>query len=301
MAYSPTRLASCPSRWLSLVCKIPISLVSLYNTNTIGYYRPAFDHRNTVHHGNCVVARHASFSEFNDLKFDRLWTGGLMVRYSSYCVDNDCQYLRLTSAHTDSPNLNGRLGYGRQNYGLAKKNISFRPIGKGGRHLYTDSCPETASAFSAANWYRHVGGPVDCEVIEGHSDGATGGPWDTHPGSNRTKFTRCKAKDANRGAHEGSYFGHFGQARGSNVTYEQCEQEGGSHGIRIINEINQVGSVQYVDILARNLTDNGNDSAALRVEDMSGVTAPTVRKCGASCAATTPAGGSTSRTKRMWP
>jgi hypothetical protein len=110
-------------------------------------------------------------------------------------------------------------------------------------------------------------------VIDGFSDGATGGPWDTHPGSNRTKFTRCKAKDANRGAHEGSYFGHFGQARGSNVTYEQCEQEGGSHGIRIINEINQVGSVQYVDLHARNLTDNGNDSAALRVESMSGVTA----------------------------
>jgi hypothetical protein len=66
----------------------------------------------------------------------------------------------------------------------------------------TDSCPETASAFSAANWYRHVGGPVDCEVIEGHSDGATGGPWDTHPGSNRTKFKRCTSKDANRGGHE---------------------------------------------------------------------------------------------------
>jgi hypothetical protein len=110
-------------------------------------------------------------------------------------------------------------------------------------------------------------------VIEGHSDGATGGPWDTHPGSNRTKFTRCKGKDANRGAHEGSYFGHFGQARGSNVTFEQCEQEGGSHGIRIINEVNQVGSVHYVDLLARNLTDNGNDSAALRVESMSGVAA----------------------------
>ena len=65
------------------------------------------------------------------------------------------------------------------------------------------------------------------------------GPWDTHPGSNRTKFKRCTSKDANRGAHEGSYFGHFGQARGSNVTYEACEQEGSSHGIRIINEINQ--------------------------------------------------------------
>jgi hypothetical protein len=237
------------------------------------YYCPAFDHRNTVHHGNCVVVRHASFSQFDNCKFDRHWTGGLMVRFSSYCVDNDCEFLRLTSANTDNNNLNGRLGYGRQNYGLSKKNISYRPVGKGGRHLYTDSCPETNSAFSAANWYQHVGGPVDCEVIDGHSDGATGGPWDTHPGSNRTKFTRCTSKDANRGAHEGSYFGHFGQARGSNVTYQQCAQEGGSHGVRIINEINQPGSVHYVDLLARNLTDNGNDSAALRVENMSGVTA----------------------------
>src|SRR5438445_2368455 len=33
-----TRRASCPSRWRSLVCKIPISLLSLSETNTIGYY-----------------------------------------------------------------------------------------------------------------------------------------------------------------------------------------------------------------------------------------------------------------------
>src|SRR5437870_2045254 len=33
-----TRRASCPSRWLNLVCKIPISLLSLSETNTIGYY-----------------------------------------------------------------------------------------------------------------------------------------------------------------------------------------------------------------------------------------------------------------------
>src|SRR2546428_6752451 len=32
-----TRRASCPSRWLNLVCKIPISLLSLSETNTIGY------------------------------------------------------------------------------------------------------------------------------------------------------------------------------------------------------------------------------------------------------------------------
>ena len=37
MASTPTRLASCPSRWLSLVCKIPIPLFSLSETNTIGY------------------------------------------------------------------------------------------------------------------------------------------------------------------------------------------------------------------------------------------------------------------------
>src|SRR2546425_11101671 len=38
-----TRRASCPSRWLNLVCKIPISLLSLSETNTIGYY-PAHAH-----------------------------------------------------------------------------------------------------------------------------------------------------------------------------------------------------------------------------------------------------------------
>jgi hypothetical protein len=30
--------ASCPSQWLSLVCKIPIPLLGLSETNTIGYY-----------------------------------------------------------------------------------------------------------------------------------------------------------------------------------------------------------------------------------------------------------------------
>ncbi len=38
MASSPTPLASCPSQWLSLVCKIPIRLFGLEETNTIGYY-----------------------------------------------------------------------------------------------------------------------------------------------------------------------------------------------------------------------------------------------------------------------
>ena len=38
MASSPTRRASCPSRLLSLVCKIPILLFGLSETNTIGYY-----------------------------------------------------------------------------------------------------------------------------------------------------------------------------------------------------------------------------------------------------------------------
>jgi len=38
MVYTPTRRASCPSRWRSLVCKIPISLLGLSETNTIGYY-----------------------------------------------------------------------------------------------------------------------------------------------------------------------------------------------------------------------------------------------------------------------
>jgi len=38
MASSLTRRASCPSPWLSLVCKIPIALLGLLATNTIGYY-----------------------------------------------------------------------------------------------------------------------------------------------------------------------------------------------------------------------------------------------------------------------
>ena len=45
MAYSPTRRASCPSRWLSLVCKIPVLLLSLSETNTIGYYRFPLSYR----------------------------------------------------------------------------------------------------------------------------------------------------------------------------------------------------------------------------------------------------------------
>ena len=38
MVYSPTRRASCPSPLLSLVCKIPVLLLGLSETNTIGYY-----------------------------------------------------------------------------------------------------------------------------------------------------------------------------------------------------------------------------------------------------------------------
>ena len=37
MVYSPPRRASCPSRSRSLVCKIPITLLGLSETNTIGY------------------------------------------------------------------------------------------------------------------------------------------------------------------------------------------------------------------------------------------------------------------------
>src|SRR5215813_9930898 len=37
-AYGPPRRASCPSRSRSLVCKIPIALLGLSETNTIGYY-----------------------------------------------------------------------------------------------------------------------------------------------------------------------------------------------------------------------------------------------------------------------
>ena len=36
MAYGPTRLASCLSRWLSFVCKIPVLFLGLSETNTIG-------------------------------------------------------------------------------------------------------------------------------------------------------------------------------------------------------------------------------------------------------------------------
>ena len=41
MVSSPPRRGSCPSRSRSLVCKIPISLLSLSETNTIGYYGPS--------------------------------------------------------------------------------------------------------------------------------------------------------------------------------------------------------------------------------------------------------------------
>jgi hypothetical protein len=46
MGSSPPCRALCPSRWLSLVCKIPVLLLSLSETNTIGYLEDeAFRHR----------------------------------------------------------------------------------------------------------------------------------------------------------------------------------------------------------------------------------------------------------------
>src|SRR5262249_13354229 len=42
MAYGPRRLASCPSRSLNLVCKIPIVLLGLSETNTIGCIAQSF-------------------------------------------------------------------------------------------------------------------------------------------------------------------------------------------------------------------------------------------------------------------
>src|SRR5262249_51674616 len=41
MASSLMRLGSCPSRWLSLVCKILMAFLGLSETNTIGYYQCA--------------------------------------------------------------------------------------------------------------------------------------------------------------------------------------------------------------------------------------------------------------------
>src|SRR5262245_9795834 len=38
MVSNPQRRAVCPSRSLSLVCKLPIALLGLSETNTIGYY-----------------------------------------------------------------------------------------------------------------------------------------------------------------------------------------------------------------------------------------------------------------------
>src|SRR5262249_31726708 len=40
MASSLMRLGSCPSRWLSLVCKILMAFLGLSETNTIGYIEP---------------------------------------------------------------------------------------------------------------------------------------------------------------------------------------------------------------------------------------------------------------------
>ena len=42
MVSSPTRRVSCPTRWRSLVCKIPISLLGLSETNTISVAERSF-------------------------------------------------------------------------------------------------------------------------------------------------------------------------------------------------------------------------------------------------------------------
>src|SRR4029450_10597640 len=44
MGSSPTRRASCPSRSLNLVCKIPVLFLGLLDTNTIGYYNFCLPH-----------------------------------------------------------------------------------------------------------------------------------------------------------------------------------------------------------------------------------------------------------------
>src|SRR5262245_20583738 len=58
MAYGPTRRVSCLSRSRSLVCKIPISLLGLPETNTIGYSHCAqYLHRvHKAHYGASVQA-----------------------------------------------------------------------------------------------------------------------------------------------------------------------------------------------------------------------------------------------------
>jgi hypothetical protein len=44
MASNPTRRVSCRSRSLSLVCKIPISLLGFLETSTVGYYQGIFSY-----------------------------------------------------------------------------------------------------------------------------------------------------------------------------------------------------------------------------------------------------------------
>src|SRR5262249_49582597 len=48
MASSPTRRVSCRSRSRSLVCKRPVALLGLSETNTIGYYQQQRD-KGAVH------------------------------------------------------------------------------------------------------------------------------------------------------------------------------------------------------------------------------------------------------------
>src|SRR4029453_8984231 len=65
----------------------------------------------------------------------------LVLSKSGLSVDN--QYLNLGSAHSDNNNLNGRLGYGEQDYGLAKKNRTLNMVATGGRNQGIHSLPES--------------------------------------------------------------------------------------------------------------------------------------------------------------
>lgn len=238
---------------------------SIPTSGTI-YYRPAYDPKDTDHHGDVLCLRHASFSEVNNCIFDRNWMGGIRTKWCSFMRDSDNQFLRSTSANTDSHNLGGRICYARHNYGGCKNNHTYRPVGKGGRHMYTDAAPESSASFNASNWYKYCGAPVGCMVFNMVSDGATGGPADTHEGSNNTWFINPVVINPNRGAHEGSYFGHMGQARGSNQKYIGAIQYGGSFGVRIVNSINQANSVHTVEGSFYNLWDDTGFSAALWVQ-----------------------------------
>jgi hypothetical protein len=168
----------------------------------------------------------------------------------------------------NSNNLNGRLGYGEQDYGLAKKNRTLNMVATGGRHPRTDSAPETGSAYNQANWYRHHGSAIRCEYLNCHFEGSNGSGGDTHPGSRETTM-EFNSRDPNRGAWGGSYFGFHGQARSSGTW------SGGTHGIRVATEEIPGDVVLDLDVndLNWDATDNDTlESAALRVDSQSGLT-----------------------------